>query len=645
MKKKVRILPETLINKIAAGEVVERPSSVVKELLENSIDAGATDIKVTVKNGGKDLISIIDNGCGMNENDAQISIERHATSKIFEEIDLFHIETLGFRGEALSAIASVSHFELITCDNTKNSGTRLYIRGGNIEDVGKIGFPQGTKITVERLFFNTPARLKFLKTNNTELKHIKHDIIQKSLAHPNISFRLTHNQQMLLNFTGTKELGIRIKQIFGENIKEILVAIRHEEIYLKFSGFISIPSKPRTSRRWQYIFVNGRNVRSQSVNHGIYDGYGTFLGKGQHPAFFLDIIIDPTEIDVNVHPAKTEIRFRNSHLIHTILVDQISRSLKESASLRFFGQDHLYSQMPNVGLSGQIELPMGDSLNIERQSYRKKISKSTKLSLEDFEKSLRDSKKHERQLKKPFTSEKNIFDDLVFMSEKSGNSKTTKTKFFQNSEDFCSSTEIGNLSLFLSNPEVSSKIRVLGQFRETYIIAEDSAGLLVFEQMKLHERLLYEIHKRSLQKNEVPFLKLKTPLLIELSSEETDLLNQFLEFFVKSGFEISHFGGTTFSVNTNPKILFPDRVNNVIREFLSRVMIHFKEDDESKNLSHISYAVALHGRLKSCQELTITEMECLLALWEEFGYPKISLSEKPILVELSDKELERRLKL
>ncbi len=196
--KHVKILPESLINKIAAGEVVERPASVVKELLENSIDAGASDIHVTVKNGGKDLISILDNGCGMNETDAKLAVERHATSKIIDEDDLFRIQTLGFRGEALAAIASVSNFELLTCEDEKQGATRIFIKGGRLEHVGKIGFPLGTKITVERLFFNTPARLKFLKTNATELQHIQQHIVQKSLAYPHIHFRLTHNHQRLI---------------------------------------------------------------------------------------------------------------------------------------------------------------------------------------------------------------------------------------------------------------------------------------------------------------------------------------------------------------------------------------------------------------------------------------------------------------
>ena len=362
---KIQILPETLINKIAAGEVVERPASVVKELLENAIDAGATDVHVTVKNGGKDLISILDNGCGMSESDAQLAVERHATSKIYNEEDLFRISTLGFRGEALASIASVSQFELLTCNDENQGGTRILIKGGYIEQFSKIGFPKGTKVSVERLFFNTPARLKFLKTTATELQHIQQHILQKSLANPDIHFRLTHNRQLLLNLPGGQGLQTRIQQIFGEEFLDTIFPVNHEETSLSFSGFISFPSKPRKSRRWQYIFVNDRNVKSPSVTHGIYDGYGVFLGKSQHPAFFLNIQLDPTEIDVNVHPAKTEIRFRNSQLVHPILADQISSALKECASRRFFGREHSQSQSSYTGVSGQIEMPVEDPPPLE----------------------------------------------------------------------------------------------------------------------------------------------------------------------------------------------------------------------------------------------------------------------------------------
>jgi len=644
-KKSVRILPESLINKIAAGEVVERPASVVKELLENSIDAGATDIHVTVKNGGKDLISILDNGCGMNEEDAQLAVERHATSKIIDENDLFRIQTLGFRGEALAAIASVSHFELLTCDDESQGATRIFIKGGYLEQMGKIGFPQGTKITVERLFYNTPARLKFLKTTATELQHIQQHLVQKSLAHPHIHFRLTHNRQLLLNLSGGQQLQTRIQQLFGEEFKEILMTVKHEETYLQYSGFISFPSKPRTSRRWQYIFVNDRNVKSPAINHGIYGGYGTFLGKGQHPVFFLNLKIDPTEIDVNVHPAKTEIRFRNSQLVHTILLDQISRALKDGASRRFFGREHSHSQMSRTEISGQIELPMEEALTLESQYSGMTFPKKKKRATESRELPPRGAlkKQHSAELS-TFSAEKPLVEIRPVAQRRHNYTSTGILEASDSSPAALPEDETRNLSLLSPLPQFPQKIRVLGQFRKTYIMAENDAGLLMIEQQTLHERLLYDFYTEALQKKELALQTFQASLLIELSPQESVLLEQSLEYLELCGFTVSPFGGSTFAVNTIPEILNSEQVGKVIREIIDRLALFGKRSQAEEIIRDICEVVSTHAALPAKQELSLTEMEILLAQWEKMGSPMSSLQAVPLLVEFSLQELERRLK-
>jgi len=645
VKKSVRILPESLINKIAAGEVVERPASVVKELLENSIDAGATEIQVTVKNGGKDLISILDNGCGMNEADAQLAVERHATSKIIDENDLFRIQTLGFRGEALAAIASVSHFELLTCDDESQGATRIFIKGGYLEQMGKIGFPQGTKITVERLFYNTPARLKFLKTTATELQHIQQHLVQKSLAHPHIHFRLTHNRQLLLNLSGGQQLQTRIQQLFGEEFKEILMTVKHEETYLQYSGFISFPSKPRTSRRWQYIFVNDRNVKSPAINHGIYGGYGTFLGKGQHPVFFLNLKIDPTEIDVNVHPAKTEIRFRNSQLVHTILLDQISRALKDGASRRFFGREHSHSQMSRTEISGQIELPMEEALTLESQYSGMTFPKKKKRATESRELPPRGAlkKQHSAELS-TFSAEKPLVEIRPVAQRRHNYTSTGILEASDSSPAALPEDETRNLSLLSPLPQFPQKIRVLGQFRKTYIMAENDAGLLMIEQQTLHERLLYDFYTEALQKKELALQTFQASLLIELSPQESVLLEQSLEYLELCGFTVSPFGGSTFAVNTIPEILNSEQVGKVIREIIERLALFGKRSQAEEIIRDICEVVSTHAALPAKQELSLTEMEILLAQWEKMGSPMSSLQAVPLLVEFSLQELERRLK-
>ena len=641
----VRILPESLINKIAAGEVVERPASVVKELLENAIDAGATEVQVSIKNGGKDLISILDNGCGMNESDAQLAVERHATSKIIDEEDLFQIRTLGFRGEALASIAAISQFEILTCNDENQGATRIFIKGGYLEQVGKIGFPIGTKVTVERLFYNTPARLKFLKTTATELQHIQQHLVQKSLAYPHIHFRLTHNRQLLLNLSGGQALETRIQQLYGEEFKEILMPVKHEETYLQFSGFISFPSKPRTSRRWQYIFVNERNVKSPSINHGIYDGYGTFLGKGQHPVFFLNLRIDPTEIDVNVHPAKTEIRFRNSQLVHTILTDQISRALKEGASRRFFGREHSHSQMSRTELSGQIELPMEDPLTLGSPSSGMMFSTNKKRISEARDLPPRGSLRHKQTQIISVSSQENRIAEIRPIPKKTQDSASTTTLETPDSAPGnLPENEIRNLCLISPLPLVPKKIRVLGQFRKTYIIAENDAGLVLIEQRALHERLIYDTYVESLQKKEVKIQTFKVSLLLELSPQESVLLEQSLVPLALSGFAVSPFGGSTFAVDSIPECLSEDQVEKAVREILDRLALFGKRGQNEEILRDVCQVVSEHASMPYEQELGQSEMDCLLAQWEELDSPMASIKEAPIMVEFSLQELEKRLR-
>ena len=641
----VRILPESLINKIAAGEVVERPASVVKELLENAIDAGATEVQVSIKNGGKDLISILDNGCGMNESDAQLAVERHATSKIIDEEDLFRIRTLGFRGEALASIAAISHFEILTCNDETQGATRIFIKGGYLEQVGKIGFPKGTKVTVERLFYNTPARLKFLKTTATELQHIQQHLVQKSLAYPHIHFRLTHNRQLLLNLSGGQALETRIQQLYGEEFKEILMPVKHEETYLQFSGFISFPSKPRTSRRWQYIFVNERNVKSPSINHGIYDGYGTFLGKGQHPVFFLNLRIDPTEIDVNVHPAKTEIRFRNNQLVHTILVDQISRALKDCASRRFFGREHSHSQMSRTELSGQIELPMEDPLTLGSPSSGMMFSTNKKRISEARDLPPRGSLKHKKtQIISVFPQENRIAEIRPIPKKTQDSASTTTLETPDSAPGNLPENEIRNLCLISPLPLVPKKIRVLGQFRKTYIIAENDAGLVLIEQRALHERLIYDTYVESLQKKEVKIQTFKVSLLLELSPQESVLLEQSLVPLALSGFAVSPFGGSTFAVDSIPECLSEDQVEKVVREILDRLALFGKRGQNEEILRDVCQVVSEYASMPYEQELGQSEMDCLLAQWEELDSPMASIKDLPLLVEFSLQELEKRLR-
>lgn len=324
---KIFILPETLINKIAAGEVIERPASVVRELIDNSIDASASKIDVEVVYGGKKLIKVSDNGVGMDREDALLSFERHATSKVLKEEDLFSISTLGFRGEALSAIASVSKVILTTSHINDNVGTRIEIGADRMKEVSDAPPLQGTTVEVRDLFYNTPARRKFLKSTSTELSHIIDTVTQRALAYPEISFSLRNNNNELINAPRTGGLRERFIQLYGREFVDEFVDMENEAMGIKVYGFASRANFIRTQRSHQFIFINKRSVKNPVIGHAIYNAYGELLPKGKHPAFFVFLDIDPRRVDVNVHPAKREVRFESPEDVHRCVEEAVYKAL------------------------------------------------------------------------------------------------------------------------------------------------------------------------------------------------------------------------------------------------------------------------------------------------------------------------------
>ena len=616
----VHILPESLINKIAAGEVVERPASVVKELIENAIDAGANQILVTVKNGGKDLISVVDNGCGMTEEDARLAVERHATSKIRDEEDLFHIRTLGFRGEALAAIAAVSHFELLTCADKASGGIRMAIQGGFLDHLGRTGFPQGTKITIERLFYNTPARLKFLKTTATELHHIQSWITQQALSHPEIQFRLTHNQQLLLHLPGSQTLEARVQQFFGEEFRDTLLEVAHEEAYLRYDGLVSLISKPRTSRRWQYLFVNGRAVKCPAVAHGVYDGYRTFLAKGQHPAFFLRLEVDPTEVDINVHPAKTEIRFRNSQIVHVILADQLAKTLKEGASRRFFGRAHEEVQRPS-GSVEQAGLPLPDDLPIAQPD------------------AAAEQRIDPRELPpKGSLKTRKTTPPLTISHQAPTTSRTTPEP------PVPQPPPPENLVVLNPLPDSPNLWRPLGQLAPGWLLAESSSGLAVLSSHALHAHLLHETYREVFHKNSVPVHEFEVPLLLELPPQETVLLEQNQAALKQGGIVLESFGPRTYAVRSLPRLLPESVFRSMLDDWMQRIGLFGKRARREETHHDLWKVLAEHAAVPDSQSLSRHDQAVLLTQWEFLGRPVRSALGPRILSEFPFEELSRRMK-
>lgn len=324
---KITVLPEVLINKIAAGEVIERPASVVRELIDNAIDAGARSVSVEILYGGKKLIRVVDDGCGMDRDDASLCFERHATSKIKSEDNLFHITTLGFRGEALASIGSVSNVCLITSPGTSGTGTKVEIRTNARKEITDAPPVNGTTVEIRDIFYNTPARRKFLKSTSTELSHIIEAVTQKALAYPHISFSLTHNRGEIVHVTSAQSLKERFLQLYGDDFTSEFSGVKKEERGIKVYGFCSVPEFTRATRSYQFIFINTRPVKNPTVSHAVYSAYRDVIEKDRHPAFFLFLEIDPGSVDVNVHPAKREVRFESSEEVHRVVYQGIKEVL------------------------------------------------------------------------------------------------------------------------------------------------------------------------------------------------------------------------------------------------------------------------------------------------------------------------------
>jgi DNA mismatch repair protein MutL len=622
---RIRILPESLINKIAAGEVVERPASVVKELVENAIDAGSDQIFVTVRNGGRDFISVLDNGSGMSMEDAKLAIERHATSKIINPEDLYHIQTMGFRGEALAAIAAVSRFELTTCGDENEGGFQIRLEGGQTVHAARIGFPRGTRVVVENLFFNTPARQKFMKSANTEYQHIHNLVLNLALGRPEIQFRLIHNKTITLSTPKDQDFGQRVASCFGDEIRQDLVSCAYQEPYLSFSGLISLPSAARSSKRWQHTFVNHRHVRSKTIGHAVYEGYKTLLMKHMHPLFFLKLELSPGEIDVNVHPAKTEIRLKNPNLIHTILVEQISRLLK---------------------LQTRQQIYPDNSGSVTTKTDQKKPPVPTHST---------PSPTSNQKPTLPVTSVDPI-GQIGFMPpppvsridthQRSIDAKTPVPEPPESelapSDPFSFSRDTAPTS---SDPfPPPSRHLAIGQLAEKYILAQGDHSMVLVDQHAAHERIRFEEIRHQFYNQALVTQTLLIPILIELPPQDGLLLEQHQESWKKLGFIIDHFGGNDYSIREIPAIVKDCDIPAIIRDVLDEMAQFGKSGKLELFFNEVFERMACHSAIRASQKLNLREMQSLLDRLNELDLHLHCPHGRPVIVEIPLEELDKRFK-
>ena len=621
----IHMLSENVWNRIAAGEVVERPASVVKELVENSLDAGATRIMVSVEDAGRKLISVTDNGSGMDEDDAMLCFESHATSKIRNEEDIFAIQSFGFRGEAIPSIASVSKMSIRTRRKESSSGFEVVVHGGKSINASPVGCAPGTEVMIRDLFFNHPARKKFLKTIATEERHIVECMTNISLAHPEVSFELKLDGRTAFSTPSCKDLLPRIREIFGKTCADALIPVHSNDpsAPLQVSGYISTRNYTKASRGEQRAFVNGRPVESPSVFRGIRDGFGPMLEKGKYPVAILFLTMDPGFVDVNVHPAKREVRFRNEY--------ELGRNVKAAVedALRAAEEVNPFPDSPS---------PKATSFHLPEQFVSGNISPDAPVQIPE---------PHDDLAQVPPSPEQPSRDFLRILEQSRINYMPLSRGFRQvKTEDLFSDPgeEVKSVQEEQPKQEQTKKFRpedleVIGVVENTYLIAKMDDGLVLIDQHAAHERILYERILKGV--NGMVSQKLLLPLTLELSKADCRFVIQNTELFEKAGFTIEHFGGDTVKIEAIPAALSQENAGGVFRDLLSKVKEEGAWGGGKVDTPAIARA-ACKAAVKAHDELTPSECKILLRQMGECELPYCCPHGRPTIIHLSLQEIERR---
>ncbi|MBW6462472.1 MAG: DNA mismatch repair endonuclease MutL [DPANN group archaeon] len=606
MEMKIKKLEDSLISKIAAGEVIERPASIVKELVENSIDSGATQVTVNVVKAGKKMISVSDNGCGMTYDDAIISFERHTTSKIVDIDDLFSIHTLGFRGEALASIASVSKIDMVTNTGDSSLATKIEIIGGKIYDVGSAGAPKGTSISVSDIFFNTPARKKYMKSDAVELEHIIDIVTRYALFNTKVHFRFLSEGREILSTPGTDDLLSNIRNIYGKETEKNVFGVDSSVEGIDVSGFVSKPALTRGTKDHQSVFVNGRYIKNKIVTDSVYNAYKTLLPKHRHPFFVLFITIDSAAIDVNIHPSKKEIKVRND--IEGNLSDAVFAAVDKALKEHVLIPEAVIFAMDNV-------MSFEDGV-VSKAKNVYKMSSGTQATL------------------RPSQS-------IVF----------EKVSSYVNSDDV-DTVEDKAVSVFESVVEEEDvrvvsrlpEMRFLGQVNKTYIIAETSDGMFIIDQHAAHERILYEKFMGMYGSSDVKTQNLINVQIIELPAKESLILSSNISEFKRYGFDIETFGKDTFIVRTVPVILGKVKSKDMIRDIVEDFINLSKSEKISEISEKIIITMSCRAAIKGGEELTLHSIKILIDELAKTENPFTCPHGRPTIINMNVAELEKKFK-
>ncbi len=583
---KIILLSEDLINKIAAGEVIERPASVVKELIENSLDAQATKIIIEIEECGKKRIKVTDNGEGMSPEDAEKSILRHATSKIRSVEDLFSIKTLGFRGEALSSIAAVSKLSITTKQKGMIEGFNLFVEGGNIINQSIMASEPGTSIDVQHIFFNTPARKKFLKTDAVELRHCIDVVTHYALANPHVAFKLLHENTILLNTPALHDQRNTIASIYGVQTAKELLEVEYDDEQVAINGYISKPYQVRNDKSQQVLFVNGRWVRNNDITAAIYDGYHSTLFLNKHPVFVLQVQLNPEKIDVNVHPQKREVKIEQKEKVMNAVTAAVRETLQHN------------QLMPTVDVEQQVTF--GTPLP------RKESKAEAKYQFEPSS-------------------------QIVFAVEE------------ESSEYRSAENAPVVLEQYQSNELMKEKIpplRLLGQVHKTFFVAETEGGLFYIDQHAAHERVMYELLISQYMNGKVEVQKLLRGDVLELSAAEKTLLEEKKEELERLGFTVEPFGGNSFAVKTIPLVFGRVQTKELLHDLLGLLQENKNIITEKKE--EILTRMACRAAVMAGDVLTIPQMEKILKDLAMTELPYTCPHGRPTIMKVTVDELEKK---
>ncbi len=648
---RIALLSETVACQVAAGEVVERPASVVKELVENSIDAESTRIEVLIRKGGNSSIRIVDNGIGMDRDDALLCLERHATSKIRTGADLMAIHTLGFRGEALPSIASVSRFRLATRERGALAGTEVIVNGGKIDSVRDCGEPEGTQIEVRSLFYNLPARRKFLRTENTEASHVEHVLHLQAAGHPHVGFTFLQDERLVYQLPPGQSLRERLRDLTGPALVAELLEVPDEEVAgIRVRGFVGKAGVSRSTRQQQIIFLNGRPVENSALNYALREGYHTALMKGQHPVTFLFIDLDPATVDVNVHPAKREVRFRDPSLIREVLVDIVRRTLETDRATwtRTFAAPAAPAHR-ELGPESPMLIPLAEQTALRRDWAE--IPRSPERS--------------------PFAPAAIFPPNIPQPAEAGPVSRFTPSPETASPFDAPPATEptlaphpatsepslplepatpppaetarpAAPVSISPPPPFSQQQFRLLGILGKLYILMENAAGLVLVDQHAAHERILYEEMKRRMESQSVPSQRLLLPITLQVPPRDADWISQHLDLFSRAGIGLEPFGAGTFKIDALPQFLKADDPPQLLRDIIDELRETSSQTSKLRlGEDMIAKTVCRHA-VKANDVLR--EPECLRLIQDLLAceLPYCCPHGRPTMIQLSYGELEKK---